>query len=83
MGQEVGMEFILSTARTMRTAPKGHTTMHCAQPVQPDASSSAAVLTQSWGCRLNTCGPQAATQRPQPVQRVGLMVGSALAGIVL
>lgn len=54
----------------MRIALNGHTTAQALQPVQPATSCKCARLRQPSACSHSTCGPQAATQRPQPVQRL-------------
>ena len=61
----------------MRMALKGQTTAQAAQPVQAWGACSSAVFFQCRACRLSTRGSQAATQRPQPVQRAALTSGCA------
>ncbi len=56
-------------------ARKGHTTAQSLQPVQPGASCSTACFFQSRAARLSTCGGQAATHQPQPVQRAAATTG--------
>ena len=51
---------------------------HWLQPVQPGASCSTACLRQPSVCKLITCGGQAATHQPQPVQRGVSMRGSSM-----
>ncbi|MCL1961297.1 MAG: hypothetical protein FWG56_05910 [Desulfovibrionaceae bacterium] len=66
----------------MRIAPHGQRSAHCAQPVQPGASCSAAVLRQPSVCSDSARGKQAATHQPhqpQPVQRAASICGAGLA----
>jgi len=60
----------------MAMAWKGHTTAQSLQPVQAGASCNTACFFQSRLSRLSTCGGQAATHQPQPVQRAASTTGS-------
>ena len=62
----------------MRIAPTGQRTAHSAQPVQPAASCSSARLRPASAVSHSTCGAQAATHQPQPLQRAGSMTGRAV-----
>lgn len=59
----------------MAMAWKGHATAQSLQPVQAGASCSTACFFQSRRWRLSTCGGQAATHQPQPVQRAASTTG--------
>jgi Bacterial regulatory proteins, tetR family len=56
-------------------ASNGQTAAQALQRVQRPGSFSTASLTQRTFSRLSRCRSQAATQRPQPVQRAGSMSG--------
>ncbi len=69
----------------MRIASIGQRSAHSAQPVQPvqpvASSSTARLMPQPLPgstCSDSTCGGQAATHQPQPVQRFKSMAGKAL-----
>ena len=66
--------------RSIVIAPNGQRTAHSAQPVQPAASCSALVLRPPSARSDSACGAHTATHQPQPVQRVGLISGTARAG---
>jgi hypothetical protein len=71
----------------MSMASNGQITAHLAQPVQPGVSCRTACLgPQACGpgtSSHSTWGGQAATQRPQPVQRSGEITGRALGGVAM
>ena len=73
--------------RSMEIASTGQRTAHSAQPVQLPASCRVACVgPQPLGCCVcsdSTCGGHTPTHQPQPVQRVGLMAGKALRGVVV
>ncbi len=58
----------VSASLTIVITPNGHLRSHLRQPVQACASCSTECLPQPSAFRLNTCGGQAATHQPQPVQ---------------
>ena len=68
---------------TIVITSKGQRISHRRHPVQAGALASTDFFFQPCGSRLSKCSGQAATHQPQPVQRWGSMVGSALGVVVV